>query len=50
MKTKDQSKLAFAKKDLVELNDNQLYDVQGGTSPFLFSAVTFTTLFYADAL
>ncbi|MEO4003938.1 class I lanthipeptide [Flavobacterium sp. CAU 1735] len=35
MKTTNTNKLAFAKKSLVELNDNQMHDINGGTSPFI---------------
>jgi hypothetical protein len=45
MKTTHRNKLAFAKNDLVELNNSQMLDVQGGTSPFFPSSIIGITIF-----
>ncbi len=39
MKTSNTNKLAFTKNALVELNDSQMIDVQGGTSPLMPSSI-----------
>jgi len=39
MKTTHTNKLAFAKKSLVELNDNQMHHINGGTSIPPFSSI-----------
>jgi hypothetical protein len=51
MKTTHHNKLAFAKNDLVELNNSQMIDVKGGTSPLILTTlftVTSTTTLLAD--
>jgi len=42
MKTTHTNKLAFAKKDLIELNNSQLNDVNGGSSPVCTGPLIFT--------
>ena len=45
MKTKNTNKLAFSKNALVELNDNQMYNVNGGTSPIIWpSSIIWITI------
>jgi len=39
MKTQNATKLGFAKKSLVELNDNQMQDVNGGSTPLCYIAI-----------
>jgi len=44
------NKLAFAKNSLVELNDNQLNDVNGGGTPVIIvSIIIVTVLIPSDA-
>ncbi len=45
MKTQNANKLAFTKNALVELNNSQMIDVKGGTSPFILTTTT-TVLTY----
>ena len=40
------SKLAFAKNSLVELNDNQLNDVNGGSTPFCTGVIVGLSLIH----
>jgi len=42
MKTPNTNKLGFAKNSLVELNDNQLQDINGGLTPTLSLVVSIT--------
>ncbi len=44
MKTQNANKLAFAKSSLVELNDNQLNDVNGGTTPVCVGVIIGLTM------
>ena len=39
MKTQNATKLGFAKNSLVELNDNQMQDVNGGSTPLCYIAI-----------
>jgi len=48
MKTTNTNKLGFTKSSLVELNDSQMRDVNGGTSPFLFPSSIITSIFLAE--
>ena len=43
------SKLAFAKNSLVELNDNQLNDVNGGGTPVIIVSIMITVLIPSEA-
>ena len=43
------NKLAFAKNSLVELNDNQLNDVNGGGTPLIISIIVVTVLIPSEA-
>jgi hypothetical protein len=36
------NKLAFNKVAVIELNDNQMYDVDGGTTPLCIVVITIT--------
>ena len=47
MKTQTSNKLAFAKSSLVELNDNQLNDVNGGTTPVCVGVIIGLTMIIA---
>ncbi len=48
MKTQNANKLAFAKNDLVELNNSQMIDVKGGTSPLILTTTVFTYTFFME--
>ncbi|MEO4003965.1 class IIb bacteriocin, lactobin A/cerein 7B family [Flavobacterium sp. CAU 1735] len=39
MKSANATKLGFAKNSLVELNDNQMQDVNGGSTPLCYIAI-----------
>ncbi|MBN9283346.1 MULTISPECIES: class IIb bacteriocin, lactobin A/cerein 7B family [Flavobacterium] len=43
------NKLAFAKNSLVELNDNQLNDVNGGGTPVIIVSIIITVLIPSEA-
>ncbi|THF49541.1 class IIb bacteriocin, lactobin A/cerein 7B family [Flavobacterium supellecticarium] len=47
MKTQTSNKLAFAKSSLVELNDNQLNDVNGGTTPVCVGVIIGLSIYVA---
>ena len=47
MKTQNANKLAFTKNALVELNDNQMVDVQGGTTPVCTGVIIGLTIYIA---
>ncbi len=44
MKTQNANKLTFTKNALVELNDNQMVDVQGGTTPVCVGVIIGLTM------
>ena len=50
MKTQNTNKLAFAKNSLVELNDNQLQDVKGGSlvASLVLTVIVVATIVAAD--
>lgn len=39
MKNQNLNKLAFNKVNVLELNSNQMYDINGGTSPIVTSSM-----------
>ncbi|MEO4003943.1 class I lanthipeptide [Flavobacterium sp. CAU 1735] len=41
MKSTNTNKLGFTKSSLVELNDNQMQDVNGGSTPLCYVAIGF---------
>ena len=50
MKTQSTNKLAFAKNALVELNNNQLHDINGGSTPLCSGSAIFYTIVYTGTM
>ncbi|HRB71784.1 class I lanthipeptide [Flavobacterium sp. WV_118_3] len=48
--TNTPTKLAFAKNSLVELNNNQLHDINGGSTPLCSGSAIFYTIVYTGTM